>query len=124
MFYFQSYPINILKNLIGGDMDFSYNERKVGTWVDGKSIYQKSFDIPYQSEGYHDVSDLNIENVVLLFGIIKVRSSGDFMQIPYANTSTIGFWYYKSNKRVMIQVNSGDWLGDVVGTICYTKTTD
>lgn len=109
---------------------YSNDEKRVGTWIDGKPIYQKTIvgKTP-SSTGVNttivDVSSWNIDKVILF--------EGTFM--PGGSTSIPINYYYSPNNYAMVHINDQDKLTMILGfsehtnkdvyiTVRYTKTTD
>ena len=112
--------IESLKTLKGGSQNYSLDEQVVGTWIDGKPIYQKTFTnlsiaFSWNSSNKHAVATIsplltNYEHVVGIWGLNS--TSNVFL---YINFSIEG----SSWKLMTFTGNSVDTL-----TIQYTKTTD
>lgn len=99
-------------------------ETVVGTWIDGKTIYKKSycksFDSPIKTEYVVDAS-INFENID---AIIKcegsVNSSNDaLLQLPYAYNGYIAVVRLK-NSGLFLQINLLEVYNFVI-TVYYTK---
>ena len=102
---------------------YSTSETVCGTWIDGKPIYRKVFNItsPQQSNtDYVDVSSLNIDKVVNLTGFYK-NSSG-FFPIPlYDSASSYAVFFVSSSNYIRGRIWSADYAYIILE---YTKTTD
>ena len=102
---------------------YSDTETVCGTWIDGKPIYRKVFNItsPQQSNtDYVDVSSLNIDKVVNLTGFYK-NSSG-FFPIPlYDSASSYAVFFVSSSNYIRGRIWSADYAYIILE---YTKTTD
>lgn len=111
-----------------GDI-YSFEERQIGVFADGKPLYQKTFDlgdIAQSSNAQVDITSLNIESVATIFGIGK-DSSGNIIPIPFAhtvNTTSNVFCRYNSNGKLGVYTGAQSISDDTVVTIQYTKTTD
>ena len=117
---------------IGVDTDYSTTEKIVGTWLDGKPVYEKTLDcgtLPNTTTKSvsHNIS--NLKNIVSLNGVAINNSGTNTVQIPlpYGNPSNI-------NNTIAIRIN-GSKLDIITGSnltaftysyviIQYTKTTD
>ena len=126
MLRIMSYPISMLKNIIGGSMDFSLDEKKVGTWIDGRPVYQKTFhsnlpaSVPVNSMiTLQDLSDLNIETIIHLDGIYYVNSNN-----RYSMNSYNGILMYNNTNLQWYTIHSNLGSKEYTCTILYTKTTD
>lgn len=106
-------------------MNFSTDEKVIGTWIDGKPLYQKTYNYSTPKtigSGWvtiEDLSDLHIEEMVssYTYGVIDNSNIGELTQLNSAQISLNGNNYsaYKLT-NFTTQVN---WF-----TIQYTKTTD
>ena len=115
-----------------GDI-YSFEERQVGVFADGKPLYQKTVDcgvLPNNtSVNIVSVSGWNIENLVDLWGACKSSSSlSAFRPMPLASGET-----NPPNNSIRVDINNSylrvvtynDWSGyEGFVTIQYTKTTD
>lgn len=78
---------------IGDDTDYSTTEKIVGTWIDGKPIWQKTLEISNPSNSWTPVtlSSLGIENSELVFKVGSatfITSTGDIIgEHCFGNTS-------------------------------------
>ena len=119
---------------IGLDTDYSLEEKIIGTWINGKPLYQKVLNnINMLSDSYDrqsiDVSDLNIDNVIKIDGgWLKINNSG-FTPIisaettsPYCNTA----FYLKTQELIYLTYGTGikSQLQSAIIILQYTKTTD
>ena len=124
-----------IKAIDGGEV-YSTNERVVGTWIDGKPVYQKTIDYgAFPSNGATknvDIdSNLSIDTVVSLNGI--ATSGTQSIPLPFAhpasngvnsifirlndqNTTTPKVQVYHTNN------NYNSYIAKII--LQYTKTTD
>ena len=123
--------IESLKTLKGGSTNYSTEEQVVGTWIDGKPLYQKTYvyssTIPNNTwVAIGTLSSDIVNNVHYIEGTIHDDNiahkfmfggrSGDSNTIALVNEEQSKLYIYAS--RV-----SDTWSNAVV-TIRYTKTTD
>jgi len=113
---------------IGSDTDYSTEEKIVGTWIDGKPIYQKTIDcggLPNNStkEIAHGIS--NLDFIVHSFGITKRTSDGLCEQIPSPNTNDSFASELSITPSVIYITTHSDRTSFTKSyvTIQYTKTT-
>lgn len=103
--------------------EYSTEEKIVGKWIDGSTIYEKTFIAQVTSTAYTiDVSALNIDEVISNTAFIK-QTSGNVVTAPYATSNTdYAISYYGSN---LIKFSyAGAWnTATWCVTIRYTKTT-
>lgn len=103
---------------------YSLEEREIGVWIDGKPLYEKTFNnITYGSQTTIDVSSLSIDTVVAFGGTNKETSNNNQSTFGYYNNSSdrTQYYYNASNDTVVI-ASTASGHGSV--TIRYTKTTD
>ncbi len=133
---------------IGSDTDYSTEEKIVGTWIDGKPVYQKTVVMTMptatsQKDGAYwrgdtsvDVTSLNISQLVNLSAMSSYPQicnlmpylgySGEMEGTQYAKMNAIMCWCDKSTisiRRFMPSSVNPDAGADVYVTLQYTKTT-
>lgn len=128
------YGIKFYGNSTNDRHDYSTVEKVIGTWIDGKPLYEIT--IPINSFSYgsaftvaHGIS--NLDKVVETKGKFYRGDEGSWNPIPFiypANPSSWGIqdYNYKSTVFSMF-IGSGfsaSQLSDMSITIKYTKTTD
>ena len=107
---------------------YSTTEEVVGTWIDGKPIYRKTFNnISITSSEYSVISiatGLTIDNLINISGYlvnngrwIVTLNSAD---IQYANMARVSYDKQTSSLELIAQ----NWTGTATVTIEYTKNTD
>ena len=106
---------------IGTENDYSTDEMIIGTWIDGKPVYQKTISCNATLTSgmswatiVSDVSDLNVDQIV-----------GGFMTDKYSATSTTmmqGLYIQVNNNALKVFSQGGGHVSNI--TIQYTKTTD
>jgi len=80
MLRIMSYGIDTLRSIVGEYMEFSYDEKAVGKWVNGKTVYQKVVEItgPSKTGSWEivlNVSDLNIDTLIDIYGVTDITNS-------------------------------------------------
>lgn len=128
MLRIMSLPISIMKNIIGGNMNFSLEEQKIGTWIDGKPVYQKTFDSTFPASvpvstftNLQDISNLNIKSLIYADGIYYHSSDSNR---PFTMNSLNGIFSISNNYLEWYTIHSGVANQKYTCTIMYTKTTD
>jgi hypothetical protein len=116
-----------LPNANSNKINYSLEEQVIGTWLDGKPLYQKTVYV----EGLPNSSivnyEHNIENVDLIYTInsFAVYEDGSTGALPMVNTIAnymVGLWI---NKTSIEMATSADRSGlSAYITVQYTKTTD
>ena len=117
---------------IGSDTDYSETEKIVGTWIDGKPLYQKTIDCGVMPNSTtktvaHNIS--NIESIVSLTGVAKNNDNvSGFIPLPLTmvGSSTTYQIYMKATYTDIVfksDSNMSEFSKSYV-TLQYTKTTD
>lgn len=125
MLRIMSHPIEIMKLLVGGDMDFSLEEKKVGTWIDGKPVYQRTWEIT-TTNGLKLTDTGDIKKLIHHFGEFYYDNSHQSHSFPWNASGGV--------ESCMVSLSSNDLYLFLTGTIyvnkqgtvtcLYTKTTD
>ena len=106
---------------------YSYDETSIGTWIDGKPIYRKSFNYTATTGEVFvaDLSSLNIDTVCHMYGNFK-DGNALIESIPFYLHSayTVAPFYKLTDKSLRLTVNIGNLSCPGVVIIEYTKTTD
>lgn len=121
--------------------DYSTDEKVIGTWVDGKTLYQKTItitnfydnNVERHSVSLGDISGLNVD-IAYISNVCLIAEAG--AQLIFAGSSYIndGMYFYLSiNNKSFIQMITKNMWWDrddstkaftAYITIQYTKTTD
>jgi hypothetical protein len=107
--------------------DYSTTEKVVGTWIDGKPIYQKTIDVGALPNATSKNVAHNISNLDKVINIIAIAyGSGQHLPINFPAVDNVA---NACNVRVMgtnININSGINRSGLSGyvTLQYTKTTN
>ena len=107
-----------------GGNNYSTEEQVIGTWIDGKPIYQKTINfgvLPNNATKTipHGIS--NIEFVIGCGGFAK--RSGAYIPIPRIGVNVCGIDADDTNIQIITNANYSTYTTSYV-TIQYTKTTD
>lgn len=123
--------ITIVDNVIsasGGDDVYSNTERVVGTWTDGKPLYEKTFYIPNPTNsGYtqHDISNLGI---AFIHALTANRDGAAWIAPGNFFASTTDFLCVLimrgSPGQIYTRWGSTNTIKELQVTFRYTKTTD
>lgn len=117
----------VWEELLGNS--YSMAERKVGTWVDGKQLWQKTLTGVCSSNVFTiDVSSLNIDKCIDISGLIDVANfswTGNLGSYFIATSNYGAFFYDNTGNLSGINVNFGSTIS-ITGesyyiTIKYTK---
>ena len=106
---------------------YSKDEKVIGSWINGKPLYQKTFatKVPkVNTQIALNLSDMNVENII---SFISSFSNNEIINMA-PNTSSdnyLNFWYNKTAKLLHISCTEENWQEwDLYITIQYTKTSD
>jgi hypothetical protein len=108
--------------------DYSTTEHIVGTWIDGKPIYQKTIDtgaLPNATTKNTAHSISNLKAVISVRGAAKNPTTGANITIPWASASPK--YVYVIVNSTNVEIGTGDNRSAFTSsyvTIQYTKTTD
>lgn len=106
---------------IGSDTDYSTEEKIIGTWIDGKPIYQTTFALTSIVTGSDTSLDMTADAVIC--ASITAKANNEYLIFPWGpNFFNVGGgngnnMYYKTN----YSLPSG---GIMYVTVQYTKTTN
>jgi hypothetical protein len=118
----------------GGENDFSLEEKVVGEWIDGKPLYQKTYDFgALPSSNYKEIPT-GLTNVIVrsIQGYTYSSTSGLLLTVPSLSNTKASYQLGMSVREnaSVIRVHPGD---DFINpsaykecyiTLQYTKTTD
>ena len=117
--------------------NYSTDEKVVGTWIDGKPIYQKTVSIkaPTNTSGVADsnmdISSWNVDNMIELKGFndgtTASTSVNGYSYGTYDQHFELMTWFNKSDNKLWVRrytTNANNSGVTVYLTAVYTKTTD
>lgn len=100
---------------------YSTDEKVIGKWINGKPLYQKTYEINLDSENYSFNIDVDFEYINY---DIVTNNSNYVLKDTFNNSSDRLFCYiYVPAKSFVISTNTY-YFGKCYVTIQYTKTTD
>ena len=106
--------------------DYSTNETIVGSWIDGKPLYQKTIDcgaFPNSSSKQVNHNISNIDKIVCSKGDAFSSTSGDAVSTPYYDgTNLVRATVNKTRINLTSNFNASSY--NCYFTMKYTKTTD
>jgi len=109
---------------IGNDTDYSTTEKIIGTWIDGKPIYQKTLSKTINSTAGSWTDFETMANVNMLGFVGYATDGSQNYPVPYSSGTAYLTFRHESGK---IQYITGDsnWMNNntVYLTIIYTKST-
>lgn len=105
---------------------YSTEEVRIGTWIDGKTLYRKTINTGAISGSVKSIKH-NISNIDKIW-IDRSASFGFtsdwFLTLPYTSTNTGAIIDILASKTTIYFNESQQSLIDSYITLCYTKTTD
>lgn len=116
------------KNIyLNPSMDYSTDEKVVGTWIDGKTIYQKTISCGALPNATAITINHGISGIDKVIGYegISIDSSNNFMPLPYANFIASQSVAIFANRTSIIIGTGYDWTAFTTTyvTLRYTKTS-
>lgn len=120
-------------NISSNGINYSTEEQDTGlTWIDGKKIYQKSFNIsnimPINSE--YVLMD-NIDTLILhslMFSDTAYQNGAWFILSSYSPIVSTWFYgdllYLNSNNQLIFRIDGRGGVLSLKGTVQYTKSTE
>ena len=120
--------LNPVPNNKGGyEVNYSTTEHEIGTWIDGRTIYEKTIDCGDMGSGTKNVAHniSNFELAIKIFGTMTITSTNRSFALPYAdNTSlsnSVGVEVTTTNVSIR---TSADHTGmQAYVTVQYLKTS-
>ena len=105
---------------------YSTTEKRIGTWIDGKPLYEKVIDFgacPDNSSKNvaHNIS--NLKRIIRLFGFAGSSTSKGGITLPHGSSSPIALYADDTNVTVNAFQNASQYTQTYIW-IQYTKTTD
>jgi len=107
---------------------YSTDEQVIGTWIDGKTLYQKTYYYTHNdtiSGGFTTIGTISDYEYLQFVNCMYYTTDGRCYSIPYANGSSTTVPYLE-NGNIQLRVSSDTWGPEwgVVITVQYTKATD
>ncbi len=108
---------------------YSTKEQVIGTWVDGKPLYRKVYEVNSpkakdSSEVVLDTTDLNVDIPVNVYGVIFISNDGTCtpLNIAFNSGDVFATWFNRDNVYMRCTGNRTNLPCKVI--LEYTKTTD
>lgn len=128
---FSTLPTMLDKSSLSVDsLNFSLSEKVIGTWIDGKPLYQKTIDfegLPSNAQKQVSIANLSIDRVVYCGGYALNPTSHNMRPIVLASGSVNDQIRVGINQNNTVDLNTyTTWTGysECYITIRYTKTSD
>ena len=110
--------------------DYSTDEKRVGTWINGKPLYQKTISVGALPNNDENVVQHGIENIDIVVSSSGVAYKDDYssmLQLPHGNPNLLGGSISLAGNRNTIGITTGmdrSSYTNTYVTLQYTKTTD
>jgi hypothetical protein len=119
---------------VNGGHKYSTDEHVVGTWIDGKPLYEKTVNTTIALNTSDERVTLsvatNVDRITSLKAIQRLQD-GTYMESPViasdGNYSRVRASVYETTVNLFHKCTISSWitnLADIFTTIQYTKTTD
>ena len=104
---------------------YSQTEQIVGTWIDGKTIYENTYhaDVSSSTSGSVQLPN-NTDKVIRIEGFVVQITTDNEVMVNFCNDSTdkANVYYRLSDKTVQIRTGTSYGKGQYYLTVQYTKT--
>lgn len=117
--------ISALEDYVNESVDYSLNEKAIGKWVDGKTLYRKVIDmgaLPNNSIKSVNHNIVNLGKIVYLTGFAQSPLGGG-ITLPHATSNPIALYCDNVNVDVLTTSNRSEYTKAYI-QIYYTKSTD
>ena len=120
---------NTMKNAVGGGSNYhaySTTEQKVGEWIDGSDIYEKTFTnvnftVSSNVGAWQEITSVDLTGVAQIISGMYFRLSGGLGLVKYNNVAEAGL---SNNNYLEIAIMSSSFTGTLDTIVLqYTKTT-
>lgn len=110
---------------------YSTSEQIVGTWIDGRPIYQRTYNLPSYTEGVNNFIEhgvTNLDMVLKLFGTCKRSNKRIALPFIHQTTSDWSINVYDADASTgkitfWAGINNAQNITDIYVTMQYLKTT-
>jgi len=100
-------------------ISYSTNEHKVGKWIDGSDLYEKTFSIKNPSSGISSVATL-VGEIVAMQGISR-RTDGIVFQLPYFYDLDHRIYFAVDTNNILKMEIEGYTISEAIITVRYIK---
>lgn len=95
----------------GGSEDYSADEKAIGTWLNGETVYRKVYNVNVVTDGSAGsvpISKIDCTRVIRTYGVISDVNQG-YVPIPYYQASNlyIGFFISETLDKIEFRCPSG-----------------
>lgn len=110
----------------GSSVEYSTEEKEVGTWIDGSKLYQKTIHYTHNDEieaGYTTIASLsNVDYIEFMNCSLYNPTDKRTYALPYAyGSSTTALTYDNGNIKLRVNSDTLNTNWDIVVTVRYTK---
>jgi hypothetical protein len=125
MFATKEWVKNLLSKVLKKKLNnYSLEEQRVGTWIDGKPLYQKTIKCTSPSTTNESVEIYKDETMEHIVNISGTSGAGE-ARVPVNYENIVSTWYRGSSHSIIMSVTHINYTNaEVYLTIQYTKTTD
>ena len=123
-----SYSCNYV-NEINDKFNYTQEEQRIGTWIDGKPIYRQVINTTGDSSQGQTIATIsNIDNIVNMFGWVKNGNMHRSCSTAFFGSTAWASQLYRDSQYIIVECGSNFASfknGATITLICeYTKTTD
>ena len=102
---------------------YSFDEREIGVWTDGKPLYEKTIYVPtvsLSSDTKQVIETSFVGNNIISYTGYNISTGGPIYSIPDGRFRV----FIESDDLKITAINGGSWNGSAYITVTYTKSTD
>lgn len=118
--------LDFTPNAVANKNIYSTSETRIGTWIDGKPLYRKVYNLtsmPSSNTDLFDITGLSISKTVKLYGMIYTTSASFPMPLTDSTSNYYVIFLSLTAIRGRAVIGSGTFVSGWIA-IEYTKTTD
>lgn len=103
--------------------DYSTTEQVVGKWINGKPLYEITYEANSGRGTYNDFLPSDFEDVIIHFAFIK-SFNNTIWSSPYYASASDWWGYYFENRKLIVRGSTSLPINTLRVIVQYTKTTD
>ena len=109
--------------------NYSLEEQKIGTWIDGKPLYQKTFKFESIPSGESNIGiEIDSPDTIFIVDGYGVNAGPDILPLsfpyPTASTEVCVAFVRRTKNEIGFRLGTNVTLSIAIVTLRYTKTTD
>lgn len=121
--------LNEMQNILNDKFNYTQEEQRIGTWIDGKPIYRQVINTTGNSSQIQAIATIsNIDNIVNMFGWVKNGNIHRNCSTAFYGNTAWTSQLYRNSQHINLECGSNfaNFKNNATITlICeYTKTTD